>query len=159
LKQGSVLPYLSRPTNAVTTRDMETLATTSYIVNRDVDSTAEGFILFDDGVSTDSVSATKYALWKVSVASKRIDFVPSAGDKDYLPEGYNIQMVTDVTILNAGDLSQIVTACYLGSGAAITMTADYNMYSNFLKLKFTSPVAIGSIGYILFTDIAGTECN
>jgi alpha-glucosidase (family GH31 glycosyl hydrolase) len=160
LKEGSVIPYLSLPAGVTTTRDMETKSTTSYYANRDTKMAAEGFILFDDGVSTDSISTNKYALWKVSVADKRIDFTPAAGDKDYLPVDYMVQMVTDVTIFNAEDLSTVVTACYFGAGTvAIPMTADYNMFSKYLQLKFTTNIAIGSIGYILFTDAAGTECN
>jgi len=122
LKGGKIIPYQLNNIGAKTTQDFQTKLRTSFLVARDESlKYAEGYVLIDDGNSSNSYAMNdtsvhqNFTYWKLRYAEKSINFWVQEGDFTYEPpKGYQIHLLENIQILNAEDLKDSNFACYLG---------------------------------------------
>jgi len=74
-----VIPYQPEGFTSQRTSDLEKQKIT-LIVNRDDSNYADGFILVDDGVTSDNFANDAYTFWKIRVGEKSINFWVQRGD-------------------------------------------------------------------------------
>mmetsp|Transcript_21981 Transcript_21981/g.16338 ORF Transcript_21981/g.16338 Transcript_21981/m.16338 type:complete len:120 (+) Transcript_21981:1658-2017(+) len=117
-----------------------------FIVHRDASNYAEGFIVVDDGISVDSWDNVDFAYWKLRYADKSINFWIDWGKFDYsVPEGYTIDTLGAIHILDASDLAGTNFACFLGLNLYPTeLESSYNPYTQVLTIK---PVAGATVRF------------
>lgn len=142
LKGGKIIPFIRNDQGKKTTRDLETGVKTSFIIGRDSSkSYADGNVYIDDGISPESVvfnvANEQYIMWKLRYAEKSINFWVDFGNFDYAPpQTYVAQYFREVMILDAVDLKDTTTACYLGTDLVPRpMVVDYNNDTQVLTIK------------------------
>jgi len=130
---------------------------------------ADGYVLVDDGISADSYAigadnSQKFTFWKLRYASKSINFWVEYGDFQYEPpQGYQIQYLQEIQILNAADLKNTSFACYLGLNMQpVNLTYSFNPFTNVLTIKPTTDnpdVKFNEIGFIKFGSTQDGDVN
>jgi len=107
-----------------------------FVINRDASNYAEGFIIIDDGSSANSWDNIDFAFWKLRYAEKSINFWIDWGKFDYkVPEGYTIDTLGAIHILDAEDLAGTNFACTMGLNLfPSNLVYSYNPYTKVLTL-------------------------
>jgi len=125
-----------------------------FVINRDASDYAEGFIIIDDGISVNSWDNIDFAFWKLRYAEKSINFWIDWGKFDYeVPEGYTIDTLGAIHIVDAEDLAGTNFACTLGLNLFPTeLERSYNPYTRVLTLKPVagSTLKFKDIGFVKF---------
>lgn len=153
-----------------TTRDFETAYRMGFKVGRDAaNKYAEGYLLVDDGISANSYAigandSQNFTNWKVRYAEKSINFWVDMGDFTYEPpEGFQIQYLDKIEILNAEDLKNTSFACALDLNLdAKNLSVDYNNYTKILTIKpsLTNPdIKFNGISVIKFGSDEDGDLN
>ena len=98
MRAGKIVPF-QQPAQVGKTKDFEQKPMT-FLVNRDESNYSEGFILVDDGISSNSYSDEQYTFWKLRFAEKSLNFWVQYGNFTYQPpQGMAIDHLEEVKIL------------------------------------------------------------
>lgn len=129
---------------------MENLVRTRYIVNVGENNKSQGYVYFDDGVSSNQTEKD-FVLFSITYENMMINFTVTGGNATYKVVGQMTNIVEKVIIPGASNFANVTTACYFGPGEKpipVTVTADYNKFVNILTLTLLTDVAINDIAYI-----------
>lgn len=111
----------------------------SFVVHRTEEATTSGMVLVDDGISADSFSANKFAVISVEYSSGQIDFNLKYGVDVTLPTTMTFTQLQEVIILDALDLGNVDSACYISSTKVVTLLkSEFNPYSLSFHLNLES---------------------
>ena len=133
-------------------------------MNRDPKySSADGYLMVDDGISLSSIPNQDYLNWHISYSDLTINFEIDSGDFTYvMPDEYSIDTLGAIHILNAADIKDINFACYFDNDNNLTnnVSYSYNEYTNVLTLSalFDDSIQIRDVSAIrLGTGVAGEQ--
>jgi len=147
LRGGSILPY-QNATNLTRTSQLFAEKTSLYI-NPDQNNSATGSVVFDDGISFNTISSKSYVHTKLVLQNTTLNFNTI---NDFPTYNNNDILLNQVTFFRGNLYSEYknVVAIDIG-GNKITLNPTYDSISNTLTLTFFVNVRITQLRSITFS--------
>eukprot|EP00347_Sterkiella_histriomuscorum_P014109 403362137 len=143
LAPGSMIPWQdSKITKAMTTADLLKFPI-SLIANRDQNQYAYGTLFLDQGQTESEINNNQYEYYQINFQAKSIQMFFGAGTR-----GSQNQLVDQVLIVNADDLSNVKQACYYDHSQAIQ-----SMDVKYLDDQKTLRISVKEKQKVKFSDI------
>jgi alpha-glucosidase (family GH31 glycosyl hydrolase) len=146
LRGGAILPY--QDTTSVTrTRHLQNTKT-SFYVNPDQNLSASGRVVFDDGISFDTISANKYAFTNINLQNTSLLFSSTDFDSYNNTDIY----IDKVVFFRGNSYSNYknVVAVDVG-GNKLVINSAYNTTTDILTVAFNQALRIPQLRSINFS--------
>eukprot|EP00826_Nyctotherus_ovalis_P043791 TRINITY_DN4659_c0_g1_i7.p1 TRINITY_DN4659_c0_g1~~TRINITY_DN4659_c0_g1_i7.p1 ORF type:complete len:297 (-),score=76.41 TRINITY_DN4659_c0_g1_i7:471-1361(-) len=140
IRGGSIIPTQNSEA-VMTTADLKKQRT-DFIIALDHSNRAEGFVLFDDEVSINTVANNDYARIHLSYANTKIAFARTRGVYE-LRQGNAEEILGRVRVFGAKSLREIKTGwASLKNGKKTKMTGQYDQKNEILSLYSEEEISL-----------------